>query len=111
MLLYNSYLGSERPMEPFCFEKVGVWCLPHPAGWEGSTASWTGTRHSLPRPWRQDALSTSTVHLGQLVVRKVLDILVLWSEFKCLRLLSHPAFVNLGTAEDSRARLQHPGPS
>lgn len=67
--------------------------------------------NSLPRPWLQGALSTSTVHLGWIVVRKVLDILVLWSEFKCLGLLSHLAFVNLGTAEDSKARLQHPGPS
>ena len=43
-----------------------------------------GMGHLLPRPWHQGTLSSSTVYLGQLVTRKILDILVLWLEFKYL---------------------------
>lgn len=81
MLLYNISLASERPMEPFCYEGVDVLCPPQSTVWNGPAPSWSpwslgrggsGTpEHLCPRPWRQGALSTSAVHMGQLVVRKV----------------------------------------
>ena len=107
MLLYNSSLATGprslllwkgrcvlllRPR----LEELG--CFSEPAG---CRVSGPGTGHLLPRPWCQGALSSSTGYLGHLVIRKVLDILVLWSEFKYLGILPYPAFMSLGTAEDS----------
>ena len=106
MLLYNSSLATDprslllwkgrcvlllRPQ----LEELG--CFSEPAG---CRVSGPGMVHLPPRPWCQGALSSSTGHLGHLVIRKVLDILVLWSEFKDLGILPCPAFKSLGTAED-----------